>query len=104
MAPRSISRSTDRPGTVLVGVIRGAHGVRGEVRVAPETDNPGRFAAGRAVEIDGLGARTIESVRGHKGELIVRFDGIADRETAQRLRGRELRVPIDDARREAAGH
>jgi 16S rRNA processing protein RimM len=85
-------------------VIRGAHGVRGEVRVAPDTDNPARFVVGRVVEVEGLGERAIRSVRGVKGELIVALEGVEDRDAAERLRGRELRVPIEDARSETPGY
>jgi 16S rRNA processing protein RimM len=85
-------------------VIRGAHGVRGEVRVAPDTDNPARFVVGRVVEVEGLGERAIRSVRGVKSELIVALEGVEDRDAAERLRGRELRVPIEDARSETPGY
>ncbi|HYY54304.1 MAG TPA: ribosome maturation factor RimM [Candidatus Dormibacteraeota bacterium] len=85
-------------------MIRGAHGVRGEVRVAPDTDNPARFVVGRVVEVEGLGERAIRSVRGVKGELIVALEGVEDRDAAERLRGRELRVPIEDARSETPGY
>jgi 16S rRNA processing protein RimM len=85
-------------------VIRGAHGVRGELRVIPSTDNPTRFTIGRRLEVEGLGERAISSVRGTKGELILGLDGIVDRDAAEKLRGRELRVPIEEARRETPGH
>ena len=104
MAPRSIWRSISASPRVTVGVIRGAHGLRGELRVAPETDNPDRFSVGRGVEIEGLGEREIVSVRGAKGELIVKFAGLDDRAAAEALRGRELRAPIEDARRETPGY
>ena len=85
-------------------MIRGAHGVRGEVRVIPDTDNPDRFTVGRVVSVDGFGTRTIRSVRGTKGDLIIGFDGVDDREAAEKLRGRELRVPLEEARRAARGY
>lgn len=88
----------------MVGVIRGAHGVRGELRVAPDTDNPERFVTGRVLEVDGLGQRKIRSVRGTKGDVILGLEGIDDRDAAEGLRGRDLRVPIDEARRETPGH
>lgn len=88
----------------MVGIIRGAHGVRGELRVAPDTDNPERFVTGRVLEVEGVGQRTIRSVRGTKGDVILGLDGIDDRDAAELLRGRELRVPIDEARRETPGH
>ena len=105
MARRSTSRSTDRPAdTLVVGVIRGAHGVRGELRVTPQTDNAARFRPGRRVLVQALGEREILAARGTSADLILTLAGIASREAARALRGRELRVPIAEARGEAAGH
>lgn len=105
MARRSTSRSINDPGdTLVVGVIRGAHGVRGELRVAPDTDNPGRFLVGRRLIVEGLGERQILAVRGTAADLILRLEGIPDRDSAQALSGRELRVAAVEVRREAAGY
>lgn len=87
-----------------MGVIRGAHGVRGEFRVAPDTDNPDRFRVGRRVLVEGVGEHVIVAVRGSASELILRLEGIGDRDAAQALRGRTLRVPKSEARSEAAGY
>jgi 16S rRNA processing protein RimM len=92
------------PTAIVVGTILGAHGVRGEVRVAPDTDNPDRFRPGSIVALEGVGERRIESVRGAGGSFIVRLEGIADRSAAAALRGRVLTVPIADARAESEGH
>lgn len=109
MARRSISRSTDEPAQptgrrLVVGVIRGAHGVRGEVRVAPDTDNPRRFAAGAVLEVDGLGERRVLKRRGSEASPILTLEGIADRGAAEALRGRTLSVAIEDARAATSGH
>ena len=85
-------------------MIRGAHGVRGELRVFPLTDNPERFVAGQTLEIEGVGDREIARVRGTKGELIVKISGVEDRPAAEALRGREIRIPIERARRETPGY
>src|SRR5438067_2146744 len=104
MAPRSTSRSISQPTRVVVGMIRGAHGVRGELRVFPLTDNPERFVVGQTLEIEGVGDREIARVRGTKGELIVKISGVEDRPAAELLRGREIRIPIERARRETPGY
>ena len=110
MARKSTSRSTEDLGPeaeqrrLAVGVIRGAHGTRGEVRVAPDTDNPRRFAAGTSVYVEGLGDRHIVRQRGTLTEPILLLEGIADRESAARLSGRVLWVPIDEARAQASGY
>ena len=94
MARRSNSTSTD----VVVGLVRGPHGLKGEVRVEPLSDrSEERFRAGSRLE-SAIGTVTIESVRGTSADLIVRFEGISDRDAADRLRG-ELRVSRAEARR-----
>lgn len=87
----------------MVGIVRGAHGVRGELRVIPQSDNPDRFRAGRRLIVAGLGEREILAVRGTSADVILRLSGIADREHARSLAGRELRVTKDEARNEARG-
>jgi 16S rRNA processing protein RimM len=83
----------------VVGVVRAPHGLRGEVRIEPLTDRPSeRFRPGVVLRSE-AGAMRIEGVRGAADALIVRFEGIADRDSAERLRGRELRVTRADARR-----
>ncbi len=96
MARRSTSRSTD----IVVGVIRAPHGMRGEVRVEPMTDRADeRFRTGSRLATDAE-TLVIASVRGTAGAPIVLFEGVADRTAAEKLRGRELRVTRDAARRE----
>ena len=100
--PRSTSRSTSTEGLV-VGVITVPHGVRGEVRVDPRSDVPGRFRVGAVLDCDGLGPLTIRSIRGTGSAPIVGFDGYASRPEAEPLRGRFLRVSVDEARRATKG-
>lgn len=102
MARRSASRSTSAD-TVVAGVVTGAHGLRGEISVAPETDNRERFRAGRRILLDGV-PREILRVRGSATDLILRLEGVADRGAARALAGKELRVPLAEARSEARGY
>lgn len=82
----------DEP-TVVVGVVTGVHGLRGEVSVQNRSDNPDRWAPGRTVLREDGAALTIESSRRHGRRLLVRFAGIADRSAAERIRGAVLVVP-----------
>ena len=77
---------------MIVGVIRGAHGLRGELRVMPDTDNPERFRAGRRVLVEGAGEHQILAVRGTKTDVIIRLDGIVGRDAARALAGGYLRA------------
>jgi 16S rRNA processing protein RimM len=85
-------------GTVLIGRVGAAHGVRGEVRMKSFTGDPmsagayGPLAAadGRVLEIAAL-----RPAPGATGTLIVRFKGIDDRSAAEALTGTDLSVPRD---------
>ena len=75
---------------LVVGQIVRPHGVRGELVVDIRTDEPElRYAVGSVLDTDPAtaGPLTIEAVRPHQGRLLVTFDGIADRDVADGLRG-----------------
>jgi 16S rRNA processing protein RimM len=80
---------------VSVGRIGRPHGVRGDVVVGVRTDDPElRFARGSRLDTDpvGVGPLTVASHRWHSGELLVRFEEIADRTAAQEIGGTWLLV------------
>lgn len=78
---------------VVVGRIGKAHGIRGEVTVEVRTDEPElRFRPGGALLTDSGGNLVVSSVRPHGGGLIVAFEGISDRTTAEGLRGTLLEI------------
>jgi 16S rRNA processing protein RimM len=80
---------------VVVGRIGPAHGLKGEVFVEPRTDEPERrFAVGQQLQATGR-ALTVAASRFHSGRLVVRFEEIADRNSAEAARGTELTAPID---------
>ncbi|MEU0239181.1 ribosome maturation factor RimM [Nocardiopsis sp. NPDC006198] len=90
---------------LVVGRIGRAHGIRGDVAVDVRTDDPAaRFADGTVMETDpaGAGPLTVASSRRHSDRLLVRFKGVADRDSAEALRGTLLFVdsrdiaPLDD--------
>jgi len=71
---------------VIVGRIGRPHGIRGEVLVAVRTDEPDlRFVPGASLDAEQRGALTIASRRWHSGQLLVGFEGIADRTAAAGL-------------------
>jgi len=79
---------------VLMGIITGAHGVRGEVRVKSFTAEPKAIAGYGPLEDEGGARRFALAVRGAvKGVLIARLDGITDRNAAERLKGTRLYLP-----------
>ncbi|MEX1179001.1 MAG: ribosome maturation factor RimM [Nitriliruptor sp.] len=80
---------------VVIGRVIKAHGIRGEVVVDVLSDVPGRFDAGTTVDLAGTPTR-VASSRPHQGRLLVRFEGIADRNAAELLRGRSIQGPPGD--------
>lgn len=79
---------------ICVGVVTGAHGLRGLVRVRPFTDVPEDIAAYGPVE-SGDGERSFAlEIRNRtgKGQLLVAIDGVADRTAAEALKGTQLFV------------
>jgi 16S rRNA processing protein RimM len=89
----------------IVGLIRNAQGIRGEVVIEPLTDEPDAvFASGRRVyagaanESNPADDKTlsVESMRPFKGGLMVKFAEIPDRNEAELLRGWYVFAPFDE--------
>ncbi|MGC4154968.1 MAG: ribosome maturation factor RimM [Propionicimonas sp.] len=81
---------------VLVGRIGKAHGLRGEVTIAPTTDSPEqRFAPGSRLSSPTAGELSVKQQRWQAGTLVVAFDQADDRSAAEALRGAELWAEID---------
>jgi 16S rRNA processing protein RimM len=77
-----------------LGAVIGAHGTKGEVRVKTFTLEPHALGAyGPLTTDDGRSLSVAHLRTGKPGEAVVRFDGIADRNAAEALRGRQLSVP-----------
>ena len=80
---------------VTVGRIGRPHGIRGDVVVGVRTDEPElRFAHGSRLDTDpaDVGPLTVAGSKWHSGELLVRFEGVGDRDAAAELRGTWLTV------------
>jgi 16S rRNA processing protein RimM len=88
---------------VVVGRIGKPHGIRGEVTVELRTDEPERrFAAGTTVRVERphgsaapWPALTIGATRWHQSTLLVRFEELPDRTTAEAARGLVLHASVD---------
>lgn len=78
-----------------IGVITEPHGVRGEVKVFPTTDEPERIKKIKEIILDdGREKRTLhpEAVRRQKNLLLIKFKEFNDRDSVERLRKKELYV------------
>lgn len=82
------------PGLVCLGVVAGAHGVRGAVRVKPFTAEPESVGAYGTVSDESGHRRFSLTVIGvGKGMVTAKLSGIDDRDAAEALRGLRLYVP-----------
>lgn len=88
---------------IAVGIIRKAHGVRGEASIEPWTDAADRFSELEAVTLvspdDKLTRDTrVESFRAHAGRALVKFAGIESPEELQQFQGWTVEIPAEAAR------
>ncbi|MFN2237799.1 MAG: tRNA (guanosine(37)-N1)-methyltransferase TrmD [Thermoanaerobaculia bacterium] len=103
MDPRDSTSPVSPADLIAVGVVRRAHGVRGEISVELLTDTPERFD-----ELDGawlvspdreqLRRVEIESVRHHKDRVLIKLEGVDAPEAVRPLQLWTLEVEPDQAR------
>jgi 16S rRNA processing protein RimM len=85
---------------VTIGRITAPHGVRGEVRVQPETDFPERFSSIKDVYLiqgDRADPAVVAGCRPHGTVMLMRFEGVATLDDAERLRGASVAIPRANA-------
>lgn len=95
-----LRKDTDMEQFLQVGVISSTHGIRGEVKVFPTTDDPARFKKLKKVLLDtGRGQLELEvqSVKFFKQFVIVKFKGIDNINEIEQYKGKSLFVPRENA-------
>ncbi len=83
-----------------VGVISSTHGVRGEVKVYPTTDDPNRFKKLKTVVLDISPEPVtlhIESVRFFKNMVILKFKEFQSLNEVERYKGKDLLIGREQA-------
>ena len=99
-SPRNAARhplpSGAREERVIVAKIGAPHGVRGEVKLWPFTQDPMAVAQYGPLETkDGARRFEIETVRAAGNHLVARLKGVGDRDAAQALTNTELYISRD---------
>jgi 16S rRNA processing protein RimM len=89
---------------IALGVIRKAHGVRGEASVEAWSDSPGRFhdlGGVTLVSPDESATREtkVESVRLHAGRALLKFAGIDSPEELRAFQKWTVEIPESEARK-----
>ena len=83
-----------------VGVISSTHGVRGEVKVYPTTDDPERFLDLDEVILDAGREQIvlkIQNVKFFKNMVILKFKGYDNINDIEKYKGRDLLIRRDQA-------
>lgn len=83
-----------------IGKIVNTHGIKGEVKVIPLTDNLDRFYGLDWVYVDKqdkLEKYYIEGVRPYKGLIMIKFKEITDMQKAEELKGLYIKVDRKNA-------
>jgi|GEM_PF-448468 len=84
------------PRMICLGIVSAPHGVRGEVKIRSFTERPEDVVAYGEL-YDETGERSFRAQRRGmvRGAVVARFEGVDDRDAAERLRGLRLHVPRD---------
>lgn len=83
-----------------IGKILNAHGVRGELKVEPLTDDPARYNLLEKVYLEDRRKNytlcDVEGVRFHKGSVLVKLAGIDDMDAAKAVKNHYLAINKSD--------
>lgn len=84
---------------LTIGKIVNTHGVKGEVRVLPSTDDIKRFSKLKEIRVENRTSQTyeIETVRYHKTFVLLKFKGIDNMDQAELLKNSILKINRKDA-------
>lgn len=81
---------------VCLGAITGAHGIRGQVKIKPFTENPDDVGSyGPVTDEAGTRTFTLQVMGRAKEQVVVKLEGVGDRNAAEALRGTRLYVGRD---------
>ncbi|WP_189012843.1 ribosome maturation factor RimM [Paenibacillus marchantiophytorum] len=91
---------------VTIGKVVNSHGIRGELKIVPETDFPERFDKGNSlIIVDSQNKQTpvtVLSSRLHKNVFIIQFAGFTDINEVEKFKGSLLKIestqqqPLDE--------
>jgi len=85
------------PVYLVVGFLRRAHGVQGEMIMDLHTDFPERFRSGRKLFVgEEHKVMTVESVRSHAKGMLIKFKGIKTPEDTAQLRNQWVHVKASE--------
>ncbi|MHB8840863.1 MAG: ribosome maturation factor RimM [Candidatus Aquicultor sp.] len=90
-----------QPKYLVVAHIARPHGLGGEVDALSLTDFPERFIEGLALypspPVPGIQSLVIERIEHKPKGLLFKFKGVDSREQAEKISGRDLMIPVEEA-------
>ena len=89
-----MENSNNYPNEIIVGNIVGVRGIKGELKVRPETDNPERFKCNSEIWIENTKYLIQNSEVNIKKNLVYLNIGLKDRNSAELKIGQFIKVPI----------
>ncbi|MCB9451961.1 MAG: 16S rRNA processing protein RimM [Anaerolineaceae bacterium] len=96
-------RGAESPRYLLIGEVLRPHGIRGEIRMRVLTDFPERISERDTVFINRTldnpepTAYTLERARPNQEYMLLKLEGVNDRDQAERLRDSLVMIAIEDA-------
>jgi 16S rRNA processing protein RimM len=81
---------------IVIGKIVAPHGVRGEFRIMPLSDQPERYAGMKKIHLDDGRSLTVVSLRRHKNVYLMQTKEITTMNDAELLRGRKIVVTPEE--------
>jgi 16S rRNA processing protein RimM len=81
---------------ILLGVITGAHGIRGEVKLKSFTSDPKAIASYGPLQTKSGETFEIARLKPQRDHFIAALKGVTDRNRAEALRGEELFIPREN--------
>lgn len=82
-----------------IGKIVNTHGVKGEIKVLPTTDDPKRFKKLKSIYVENRNSQVyeIESVRFHKECVLLKLKGIDSMDDGEKLKGSIIKIDRKDS-------
>ena len=82
-----------------VGKIVNTHGIKGELKIVPTTDDPKRFKKLKEVYVERkeLKKYNIEAVRFHKDFVLLKLEGVDDMTAAELFKGSVVKIDRKDS-------
>lgn len=81
---------------IVIGKIVAPHGVRGEFRIMPQTDNPEQYNKMKKICLANGRTLTVEAIRFHKNMVLAKTKEITTMDEADLLRGQEVVVTREE--------